>query len=860
MPISVYCYLRPGQSEDRVLNGTSISCRAVGQDTVVLTPPSTDSQSDCNELETRYIFRRVFTEKSTYSQMFVEVCAPLLTDVLAGRDALLFTYGASGSGKTHLMNGTSVDPGILPRCIDTIFNSIVLMDKYCLSKNAVTNEFTRVTDADRMLERQKRDLLPLITSKPSLQARGGPMNRSCVQSDRSRDGSKIICGFEDSRFAVFVSYIEIYNRYVYDLLDAENSFQSKALKEDRTGRVFVRDGIEVEVRSADEALQWMAAGNAMRHSGRTDLNASSSRSHAVFTIRLVRVDSLTAGDEHSVACVSQLSLVDMAGSERTNKANTEGTRLREAGHINTSLLVLRNCFRVLQSQTAGQANSVVPYRDCKLTSLFKHFFEGYGRIIMLICVNPSEYEENVHVMKFAEASQQIRPAQPLARPLNTYRLRQTAESVKRPLGEIQDSTPRKVQRTVPADLVNQIVKLSSFPKALESAQDENSLVDMCTYLDKRSKEVKSFLEKQIEEVRSMHEFVNQLISDNRQLSAEVCVRRNSEATYKLAIGDLESQLQQMSSEVEHVRARQAHEKGDCKQQLKENVARIRSLTCEVERLQSQLNSATKQRHALERNFAKRIEQVKLESSRLLDRELQQRHDEFSSAVSKRDAVIRKVHEILHSGDGDFVSPYPVGRCTYRTECTITPEVRRYPSSSITTVTPLTTTTSFSNTVVPDMSQLAMRNFRRSLLAKTGHRWRSADVWIDHRPVGTVETDGILQPLFRKRRSVSCISLHNTRSANKYALTDQLQTKQGDMITRLVKGEILSSPSGGANVVFTDVETVRLESPRTKLSCLTEIEPSLSSNDSSRINELRHWSSQNSGSGRSHRLPARSFMR
>ncbi|VDM66082.1 unnamed protein product, partial [Strongylus vulgaris] len=107
--------------------------------------------------------------------------------------------------------------------------------------------------------------------------------------------------------------------------------------------------------------------------------------------------------------VSQLSLVDLAGSERTKRTNNVGDRLAEAASINKSLMVLRQCIDKLRRNQRSGTSESVPYRDAKLTMLFKNFFEGSGKIRMIICANPkpSDFEENLNVLAFAEESQTV---------------------------------------------------------------------------------------------------------------------------------------------------------------------------------------------------------------------------------------------------------------------------------------------------------------------------------------------------------------------------------------------------------------------------------------------------------------------
>ena len=115
-------------------------------------------------------------------------------------------------------------------------------------------------------------------------------------------------------------------------------------------------------------------------------NRESSRSHGIFTIKLVRVHNGAPNDPES-ASVSRLTIVDLAGSERTRNTGTTGDRLKEAGNINKSLMVLGQCLEVLranQQRTAAPGKhklAMVPFRHSKLTEVFESFFVGDGRAV-----------------------------------------------------------------------------------------------------------------------------------------------------------------------------------------------------------------------------------------------------------------------------------------------------------------------------------------------------------------------------------------------------------------------------------------------------------------------------------------------
>lgn len=107
--------------------------------------------------------------------------------------------------------------------------------------------------------------------------------------------------------------------------------------------------------------------------------------------------------------ISTIHLVDLAGSERVNRAKTVGERVKEASNINASLMVLRQCFETLRENQSQGTNKMVPYRESKLTSFFKSYFDGEGRIRMILCVNPTVdgYEEIQHALKFGELTKDV---------------------------------------------------------------------------------------------------------------------------------------------------------------------------------------------------------------------------------------------------------------------------------------------------------------------------------------------------------------------------------------------------------------------------------------------------------------------
>ena len=221
--------------------------------------------------------------------------------------------------------------------------------------------------------------------------------------------------------AVFVQYVEIYNNCVYDLLEEEalsvqaraRGPQSKNIRDDASKCTYVFGATEVEVENADEAMDVFIRGQSRKRVAHTQMNAESSRSHSVFMIKLVQAPvSEKTGElvqKKEFITVTQFNLVDLAGSERAHKTAATGDRLKEASNINHSLMCLRSCLEMLRDNQMKGANRMVPYRESKLTHLFKSFFEGCGKVKMVVCVNPraEDCAETLEVMKFSETAQEV---------------------------------------------------------------------------------------------------------------------------------------------------------------------------------------------------------------------------------------------------------------------------------------------------------------------------------------------------------------------------------------------------------------------------------------------------------------------
>ncbi|XP_075682712.1 kinesin-like protein KIF13A isoform X3 [Rhinoderma darwinii] len=214
---------------------------------------------------------------------------------------------------------------------------------------------------------------------------------------------------DSQTFKVEVSYMEIYNEKVRDLLDPKGSRQSLKVREHKVLGPYVDGLSQLAVTTFEDIESLMSEGNKSRTVAATNMNEESSRSHAVFNIILTQTlydhQSGNSGER-----VSKVSLVDLAGSERVSKTGAAGERLKEGSNINKSLTTLGLVISSLADQAAGKGkNKFVPYRDSVLTWLLKDNLGGNSKTAMIATISPSgdNYEETLSTLRYADRAKRI---------------------------------------------------------------------------------------------------------------------------------------------------------------------------------------------------------------------------------------------------------------------------------------------------------------------------------------------------------------------------------------------------------------------------------------------------------------------
>ncbi|KAI5059519.1 hypothetical protein GOP47_0025838 [Adiantum capillus-veneris] len=215
-----------------------------------------------------------------------------------------------------------------------------------------------------------------------------------------KDVFSIIQDTPGREYLLRVSYLEIYNEVINDLLDLAG--QNLRIREDAQG-TYVEGVKEEVVLSPAHALSLIAAGEEHRHVGSNNFNLLSSRSHTIFTLT-IESSSRTGDCYDDEVTLSQLNLIDLAGSE-SSKTETTGLRRKEGSYINKSLLTLGTVIGKLSDLKASH----VPFRDSKLTRLLQSSLSGHGRVSLICTLTPasSNLEETHNTLKFAHRAKRV---------------------------------------------------------------------------------------------------------------------------------------------------------------------------------------------------------------------------------------------------------------------------------------------------------------------------------------------------------------------------------------------------------------------------------------------------------------------
>ncbi|ORZ15901.1 hypothetical protein BCR42DRAFT_352908 [Absidia repens] len=441
-------------------------------------------------------FDYVFDTESTQDQVFTGVASNLVDRFLDGYNATILAYGQTSSGKTHTIMG-STDPdqeGIIPRAMSAFFQRLhptttPPSPPTSLSRRPTSSTATSISASSsassshstfppassglrlprRAVSSTKLRPISMIATNNSNSSNGNGSNSSSPLRRGSAPAAQDDVSDKATRHTVHVSFVEIYNEELIDLLNPAppNERPPATIREDTKGHIHWTGVKEVAVNSTEDVLRHLQIGTDSRATGSTDMNAKSSRSHAIFSVTLKQEkwvpttssskssssirkrevapspvstrSSISGGMNRRASCLnvkamvgqmeqrqgkeddedgewmilhSKFHFVDLAGSERLKRTAAEGDRRKEGININAGLLALGNVISALASDPShtNRKAAHIPYRDSKLTRLLQDSLGGNATTLMIACISPAELNltETANTVKYAHRARSIK--------------------------------------------------------------------------------------------------------------------------------------------------------------------------------------------------------------------------------------------------------------------------------------------------------------------------------------------------------------------------------------------------------------------------------------------------------------------
>ncbi|CAD8175364.1 unnamed protein product [Paramecium octaurelia] len=290
-----------------------------------------------------FTFDYVFDQNASQDQVYKKCVSNLVQRCFEGYNSTILAYGQTGSGKTHTMGTTGVD-------------QLANKNNMGMIPRVITQIFEEIEKIDQEI---------LI---------------SC-------------------------SYLELYNEQIIDLLQETSISSQPTIREEKDRTITILNLTTILVNNPNEMLQVLNRGAAHRTTAATQMNMTSSRSHAIFTIYF-KINPKDDSEDGTLN--AKFHFVDLAGSERLKKTLAQGKTMEEGININQSLLVLGNVIKTLSDQKK-KSQTHIPYRESKLTRILQDSLGGNSNTCMIACVSPAEsnYEETLNTLKYASRAREI---------------------------------------------------------------------------------------------------------------------------------------------------------------------------------------------------------------------------------------------------------------------------------------------------------------------------------------------------------------------------------------------------------------------------------------------------------------------
>lgn len=373
-------------------------CYEFDEDEVIL---RTTHLTNATQTEKQYKFTSVLSNSINQSEMYDRCVRPVLTETFSSSGASFCSYGVSSSGKTYTILGENNSPGIVPRALCQIFTeySSGIVNYPCIKVHNDQIKILSDVDVDAELN-YTQDLIEDCKEKEKIH-----VDEWCSMNEEHNFEPKDLQ--PGTQIHIWVSFVEIHNEKMIDLFKAPVVTKDtlnrglRIISNDSSSYVYGLTWLPVS--RLDDALVLLKHALKKVKYASTGINAHSSRSHTIFSINVIS----EFGMDYEYA---SFKFCDLAGAERSKKTGNMGERLKEAGGINNSLLVLGRCIEtVLSNQKPGVKKERVPFRDSKLTHLLQSSLSGREKFVMVVNLMPNQefLEENVNVLHFGSLASKI---------------------------------------------------------------------------------------------------------------------------------------------------------------------------------------------------------------------------------------------------------------------------------------------------------------------------------------------------------------------------------------------------------------------------------------------------------------------
>ncbi|XP_061196904.1 kinesin-like protein KIF20B [Saccostrea echinata] len=643
----------------------------------------------------KYTFSKIYGQETTQKEFFNGTMLGIVKNFIDGQNCLVFSYGVTSSGKTYTIQGEPRDAGILPRALDVLFNSInnkhlsgyilkpkMFMDVVKLTKEEAEEERRSKEKTLKLSNDEDPDVMSLLGDDASdasqltnITTCSESSNASFLPNKESLDPSEALLAIESRvreetkvtvddqgqiLFSIWVSFAEIYNEQIFDLLVPISKKKNARrpvlrLSDDRNGSPYIKGLKEICVNNADEAYKLLTIGKRNLQTACTKLNHQSSRSHCIFNIKIIRVVDKA---NPRMARVSMLSLCDLAGSERSAKTQSVGDRLKEAGNINTSLMTLGRCIEMLRyNQSHKEHPKIIPFRDSKLTRLFQNFFCGQGRVNMIVNVNQcaSMFDETQHVFKFSAIAKQVVITQKQDLKSRLLQSAKKTADLKKRAVSISWATPGQLRELNSAADQGASIPLPEGNEDEDLEEDDLNVEELLeTIKDLQSKLLKERREKLQLELKIRDEVCSEMMKQLVEIEDECSerIRMNEEATEEM----YEKRIQILMDAYENQGKKQSDFMTDKDDEWVSSILfyqeqmKNKEKDAEIERLRKKVNEAKIEQVLV--TGKSNHESSDMGDSILLDTLTKQLED-VKSTLKEKDEEIKELNEMLTEAGETF---------------------------------------------------------------------------------------------------------------------------------------------------------------------------------------------------------------